>query len=520
MKRMLSMLLVLAITLTGCSSVAGMEKNTPGKVAEQIQDAIGNSVAGIAKGNSGKTAEHIQAAIDNSGLVSRRGYGIIPGVGVFTVNDVPKDNLRSAALHDPKKLVVSVSGYGIFALTHNGDLYHGYDKIAEHIVDGAYSDTNVNERASFVSEDGKYYRAYATDGEPVKFQPYEKYSNVLGVSAGRGSFFAFTKDKVLYEGSEKEDWPDCSADDWKNVAVLAAAKEMKFDNSDFIITAATIAGLTHDGQTLATGTYADDILAWGDLSYISMYEGLLVGLSTDGTLRLTGEAGKYLAENSDVTSWSNLITVCAGQDYLSAVDTEGNYYFQHYSAIPMYVGECVIINQEGVVSRSESDTSFPRTCELYTTDGFVYSAYTTGSLWTDENDTPLSGKAASAPTDDAETSSNLPEEFTKESITAFFDELYADLKPSIEAQDWEYYINVHDGEIRQIGFETYVGDPDIELMTELIQRLSHSGLLNLSAGAQDAVDNFGYNLGDRIEADGWVLDYVDTPSMSKRLYFQ
>ena len=73
----------------------------------------------------------------------------------------------------------------------------------------------------------------------------------------------------------------------------------------------TVAGIQADGTVVACGEYADEILSWGSLSYLSMSEGLIAGLTTDGHARLTGQMARVLAD--EVNTWTDIAGIKVGK---------------------------------------------------------------------------------------------------------------------------------------------------------------------------------------------------------------
>ena len=90
------------------------------------------------------------------------------------------------------------------------------------------------------------------------------------------------------ELSFEDVWPGCEIEGWKDVVVMDCMKNESEGTS-------CIAAIAADGTVYATGDYANEILSWGDLAYITMNHSIIVGLKKDGTLKFAGNNAAYIA---------------------------------------------------------------------------------------------------------------------------------------------------------------------------------------------------------------------------------
>ena len=153
--------------------------------------------------------------------------------------------------------------------------------------------------------------------------------------------------------------------EWTDLVLVDASKWME----NGAVKSLTVAGLQSDGTVVACGDYADEILSWGPLSYLSMSDGSIVGLTTDGRLKMTGEMAEFMAE--EVESWTDIAAVKVGNDsktetIISAITTDGTFY-------------CVHCNLYNTYERSETMVFSPQSCSnlrfalyRYCADGTVY----------------------------------------------------------------------------------------------------------------------------------------------------
>ncbi len=463
-------------------------------------------------GASAETAPQVQLALDHAGLLTNDLCAIIPGLGVIVREEESSDTYRSAALHNPRKIIVSSSSFDVLSISENNELYFLYDKIADNVVDCAYVTTNVDEHGLFITADGHTHYVYGNDGEPANVSTVSgDPMPINSLVTERHDFFAVTDSMVVCNG-HPEDWAGCDFSGWSNVAQLDAANVFvrNPDTKELTLAAATVAGITHDGRTLATGDYADEILSWGPLSYISMQAGVIIGLSTDGTLRITGAHGAPLM-NTDVPNWKNLVAVHVGWDSVVALDAAGNYYFQPYDSEMESAGKCTVVNKDGIVSGTDSFI-------LYGADGYTYRATCNNPVFADEN-----GNLPRAASAIQETGSALPTPLTEEAILAYVAELTADLHPRMDAERYSFSICMTDdgSMMNQLQIKVFKLESEVDqaLLGEVMQRIVHSELFDFTEASHAEFDSFTFRRNTNITCDGWETQYSELPGGGMILFF-
>lgn len=151
--------------------------------------------------------------------------------------------------------------------------------------------------------------------------------SALGVD--KHDFFLLNGEgQVFLEGGNGTDYTGMECFNWKDMAVIGAAKYMKEPSL-------TVAGIQRDGTVLACGDYAEEILSWGTLADLSMSDGMIVGLTKDGALKMTGQYAEFMA--AEVESWTNIAAVQVGstskiQAIINAVVIDGKFYHLEYDS--------------------------------------------------------------------------------------------------------------------------------------------------------------------------------------------
>ena len=169
-------------------------------------------------------------------------------------------------------------------------------------------------------------------------EPIYADGELIRISAEKSDFFVLNNTgKVFMDNNDgfSEEYIGLECFDWDNIALIDAAKVMLSDAKDSNTEAElTVAGIQSDGTVRAVGAYADEILSWGTLNYISMDDALIVGLTPDGYLKAAGQAAEFVA--SDLNQWSNIAGVkvgnVTGTTIVNAVDKDGTYYHLEYDA--------------------------------------------------------------------------------------------------------------------------------------------------------------------------------------------
>ena len=453
----------------------------------------------------------LQTALENAALLTNDSCAYIPGLGVVAVGSNAADEIQSCSVRDIKKMIVSASTFMVLTLTNGGELYFNYEKVADNVVDCVVCTNNIDEEGIYITADGKTVRFHLnSDNNRFVTNVLDENADPINfLAAEKHDYFAVRDNEILFNGNG-DTWTDCDFRSWSDVALLDAAKVVVQDSAgNSVVESATVAAITNDGRTLATGTYADEILSWGDLAYLSMNHGIIAGLSTDGTLRLTGEDGKDLLANTPVSVWKNLVAVRVwyGIRGISAVDINGNYYFQPLN------GEQTILNSDGLLDGTVD-------CKLYTPDGYTYEAVSSSPGWTNENgEAPVMSEQPVAAESSAST---LPSPLTEDAAEAYIDELTADLESRMSEQRYQISCYINDsGSLNQIHVEVFKmeNEVDTELLGEIYHRLINSELFEFTSAGIDSISEFTFKRNNSVSADGWEIQYRDLPMGGMILFF-
>ena len=361
-KRLSIMLLCLlaAYALTGCGGgeTGGAVQATEAPTAQPKVEIV----------------DYVQTAMDAAARLSGSVYFVAEDGSVIVPSGYDNEYSDNeflpiyAALPNVRRIVASSSCSAVYALTDEGDVYFHDVKVAEGVTDFVYATTNSSESGIFISGD----QACNIDVEDTEWvnpnlrEMYpEKYMDVGGGKTiskyvWNPNFYNYageSKEKLALEGvalssvsvdkhdylvltesgrvfmdnnsGNSEEYETMEFFGWENMAVIDAAKRMGTGENRGNVETLTVAGIQADGTVLACGDYAEEILSWGPLSYISMDDGLIVGLTKEGTLRVTGQDAEEVAEF--IGQWTGIVGVKVGNEtdvkIINAVDAEGNFYY-------------------------------------------------------------------------------------------------------------------------------------------------------------------------------------------------
>ena len=319
-KKLLLYLVGACMLFTGCGKSASTdsdESDKDGKVNESVGNIDSNKNNKGDKVNQLKVEDYIQSAIDYTNKIGGSGLVMDGDDNIYVTDKYTPDTDRLVKLYsvygkDVKQLRLWGEEGGLLIVTKNGDVYNYTNLILQgkDVKDVLWKNNNVNVDADIIFDNGKY--ATFTDYSHEISDEYDLGKNAIAACKWRSRMICLDKDGN-YECSGY--WKNCEIKDWKNTVVLACKVNEETET-------ATIAGISADGKVYATGDYADDILSWGELAYISMDDELIVGLKKDGTLVYTGELGD--AYNS-LETISNVKGVRLWRGELYAVTEKGVY---------------------------------------------------------------------------------------------------------------------------------------------------------------------------------------------------
>lgn len=417
MKKWMSLLLVLALvcSLFGCG-VQGEPTDGTQNMADEEMDVTMD----LEERQQIEIPAYIQAAIDSSERLWGNRFFLAED-GSILVNpayggwhkEIREDLLAAAAVPNVKKLLMDGGDSEVLALTEEGDLYYNGTLIRSDVVDMDYNTITrtINDipNNQFIKKTmaGAFVFPTAEDMEEIWYQRAmeqrpERFMDVKGQTVFRHEYnvsqynnhsdtdgyaccedpryiSAENRDYLVLGGDGKlyvyEDdlhdgacYTDMECRNWENLVWVDSAmyEHLAATRNELTL---TVAGIQADGTVVACGEYADEILSWGPLSYLSMSEGLIAGLTTDGHARLTGQMARVLAD--EVNTWTDIAGIKVGKlykafnkdqvDVVSAVTTDG-----HFRV-------CFYDDYEGIMSRyfavdDMGDVGFFR----YSPDGNVY----------------------------------------------------------------------------------------------------------------------------------------------------
>ena len=448
--------------------------------------------------------EHIQQAIDSSNLLTSTLYAVIPGKGNISMKQTNDEFLSIYARLNLKKLVVSRSTRDVYALTKNGELYFNHQLVDENVVDMVHATTNVNEEGWYIKEDGSIINI-STDFDTqavdtyVMSDPIEE--KVTAIAVDKHDFFAARSDGLIASNGDPEDWINCDYKSWTDeIAVLAVSKVV---GDEYEVPVTTVAAITSDGRTLATGDSADEILTWGSLSYISMNNGLIAGLLPDGTVRVAGINSEEVTSKGIIESLKNVTGIFVSGDYFSAVDADGTYHF-----ISREYDDYMTVNASGVME-TDGQTGY-----LYTADGYYYMSTEDAPAWVDENGNVPAESVPVALTKPDENAIALPEELNSETTKEYIMAILADKASQMEAQRYNFNVSYRDGKgLSQVMLQINMDEQEVDLalVKETVSRVLKSELFNLSQASYEALDAWEPVNNYPLEIEGWEIDYSDMP---------
>lgn len=327
--RILSLILValMVFALASCGgdkgSVGGIDNGGGNKNDDKATKVeLSNAIKAAMKANDQLTTSNYFLASDGT-IIGR------------TSNNDKKEAGVYAQLGNVKKIIKG-AGTSSFALTENGDVYHEDRKIAENVTMAAYCTTNVNVEGFCVINNElrriNSYRQLEDKSLNYMFKNYPSEEKLSGeitfIEADKHDFIVLNAEGKFFAYWTSEEYGTLDYTGFEGLAIVDIAKHMGENEVESL----TVAGVKGDGTPVATGTYAEDILSWGKLADLAMSDGMIVGLTEDGKLKMTGDYAEKMKET--VEGWTNIVGIEVGYatggniDYIvTAVDANGTFYY-------------------------------------------------------------------------------------------------------------------------------------------------------------------------------------------------
>lgn len=333
MKKIVCILLVLAIGLLmcACGEESGKEETNSKESSGEVVELGGGKVTVI---------QEIANAREEANCLSGSYFLLAEDGSVITLGDDSDEDFAEiyAKIQGVKKLSLTNVGSAVVALTENGDLYYRDTVIGSNVKEVEYCTTNMNvEGFCLVGSDVMWITSddvlhqYSRNSDFKHIQTKEPISGeLMSMEVDKHDFTVVNEngEVFVYYGGSSDAYASLDFSEFTEMAFVDIAKVME----DGEVKSLTVAGLKADGTTVAVGTYAQDILSWGKLAYLSMSDGMIVGLTTAGTLKMTGDYAEKMA--SVVEGWQNVTAVKVGNaqvnnvgSLITAKNQNGDFYY-------------------------------------------------------------------------------------------------------------------------------------------------------------------------------------------------
>ncbi len=298
------------------------------------------------KGGSGTKVQlsaAIKAAMAANDQLSGANYFLAAdGSVLIRSSDFDKREAGEYAKLANVKKIIKGAGLASFALTDSGELYYETKKVADNVTMAAYCTTNANVEG-FCIIGGELrrinsYQQLEEQSSNSKFINYPSGEELSGeavfIEVDKHDFIVLDSKGNFYAYWSSEAYEALDFTGFENLAIIDIAKHMDVMKSGEVKTL-TVAGIKGDGTVVATGTYAADVLSWGKLADIAMSDGMIVGLTEDGKVKMTGDFAEQMKET--VEGWTDIIAIEAGyangsnvDNVVTALDANGVF---HYACI-------------------------------------------------------------------------------------------------------------------------------------------------------------------------------------------
>ncbi len=369
MKKILSLILALITVL----SLASCGASTPS--GDNVGSADKNG-----KGDKVKTveaADFIKAAMEKNKHLTQANFFFVEDGTILTLGgDSEKRYAGEFVKLTGVKQLIAGAGLDAYALTESGELYGQNGKIADNVSIMQRCTTNSNVESFCVIDNRLVNIASYTNLEKSRNEEFKNYpsgdtatGDIVFMEVDKHDFIVLNSEGRFFANWISEEYAQLDYTSFEDLVVVDIAKKMKVLKSE--VQSLTVAGIKADGTPVATGTYAADILSWGKLADLAMSDGMIVGLTADGKVKMTGD---YAEKMKDIVEgWTNIVAIEVGHatggnidDIISAIDSNGVFHFARI--LNEY-------NEPESGSISVDGVTGDRSCHKYTADGSEY--YTT-----------------------------------------------------------------------------------------------------------------------------------------------
>ena len=371
-KRLISLVLAVltVFALAACGSAGGTTDGGDGKQDGKNDKNNKNAVV---------ISDPIKAAMEANNALTMSSYFLCEDGTVISLGGGSEKRQAGvyAQLPNVRKLI-KAAGLSSFALTDNNELYYENRKTADNVSLAAYCTTNSNvEGYCVIDNDIRRIDSYANVSERSYSSEFKNFpsgetasGDIVFIEVDKHDFIVLNSEGKFFTNWSSEEYTQLDYTGFEDLAIVDIAKYMSTKLGGGI-ESLTVAGVKGDGTVVATGTYAADILSWGKLADLAMCDGIIVGLTVDGKLKMTGD---YAPKMKDIIEgWTNIVAIEAGHatggniDHIfTAVDSNGVFYFANIMNL---------FNEPETGTFSADKVNDGCTCRKYTPDGKEY--YTT-----------------------------------------------------------------------------------------------------------------------------------------------
>ena len=332
--------LILALMLASCGGEdkTQTEADTPvGEITAEDKPAEDEKDEAPAEDKPAELADGIKASMTAGNALSGSNYFLASDGSILIMGEDEFDGLATAysQMTGVEKIVRGTSA--LFALTDSGELYYADKVIGNGIEAVNYCTTNSNVEGFCISDNDIMW--ITSDEELYEYKRNSDFKDMatrepisgkpMTIEVDKHDFFVVTEEGKLFAlVSSIDQYEGLDFTGFENLVLVDEAKHMNSGDVESL----TIAGIKRDGSVVAIGTYADDILSWGKLSDLAMSDGMIVALTEDGRVKMTGDFADKMKET--VEGWTNITAIETGYAngnnigyIITAVDTEGAFHY-------------------------------------------------------------------------------------------------------------------------------------------------------------------------------------------------